>query len=54
MFMFVVERIVESSYENGGFPHDDESGRTPCWCPVLSIFTESIFASFQKIIDALF
>ena len=52
--MMIIERIIESYYEPDGY--DDASGRLPpmAWCPVLSIFSGSTFASIQKIIDAIF
>ena len=52
--MMVIERCIESYYEPEGY--DDASNRIPpmAWCPVLSIFAGSTFASIQRIIDALF
>ena len=52
--MMIVERCVESYYEPNGY--DDAQDEKPplLWCPVLSVFSGSTFASIQKIIDALF
>ena len=52
--MMIVERCVQSYYEPNGY--DDAFIEKPplLWCPALSVFSGSTFASVQKIIDALF
>ena len=52
--MMILERCIESYYEPEGY--DDETTKIPpfLWCPTLSVFSGSTFASIQKIIDAIF
>ena len=54
VWMMIIERCIESYYEPDGY--DDASNRiTPMsWCPVLSMFAGSTFATIQKVFDALF